>query len=331
MRMFSILLMSCCLTAQVFAHSSYTGRSGAPGRQTCASSCHGNAGGTVTISGFPASYTPAQNYLLTISQISGDPIQNFNTSCRVGTGTTNAGVIAAGTGTSTYNVNGETNGVHLTTNGQTSATFNWTAPVAGTGTVRLYTGAFQGTDADLGFNTTLVLVSDEAPLLPGQATNPIPANSATDQPLTTSLTWTAGSGATSHDVYFSLTNPPTFIGNQANTMYDPPGDLAASTTYYWRIDERNAAGVTTGSVWQFSTVAVAPPAPQHLVIKPVASNVELYWDASAGATAYNIYRDVTPLIVPTPANLIATVNTTTYVDPVAAPSPVARFYVVTAQ
>jgi hypothetical protein len=176
---------------------------------------------------------------VTISRISGDPIQNFNTSCRVGTGTINAGTITAGTGTSTYNVNGETNGVHLTTNGQTSAIFNWTAPVAGTGTVRLYTGAFQGTDPDLGFNTTLALVSDEA-------------------------------------------------------------------------------------------VATPPDAPQNLVIKPVASNLELNWSASAGAASYNIYRDLTAGFVPAPGNLIATVPATTYTDTEVIPPPALRFYVVTA-
>jgi hypothetical protein len=239
MRILVMALVTCGLAAQVFGHSNYTGRSGAPGRQTCASSCHGNPGGTVTISGFPASYTPDQNYLLTISRLSGDPIQNFNTSCRVGVGTTNAGVIAAGTGTSVYNVAGETNGVHLTADGQTSATFNWTAPAVGTGTVRLYTGAFQGTDPDLGSYSTLVLVADEA-------------------------------------------------------------------------------------------VATPPDAPQNLVIKPVASNLELNWSASAGAGSYNIYRDLTAGFVPAPGNLIATVPVTTYADTEVIPPPALRFYVVTA-
>jgi hypothetical protein len=329
MRTILIALTLCCFAAQVNAHSNYTGRSGAPGRNTCASSCHGNPGGTVSISNFPATYTPGQNYLLTISRASGNTIQNFNTSCRVGTGTTNAGVIAAGTGTATYNVTGETNGVHLATNGQTSATFNWTAPIAGTGTVRLYTGAYQGNNFDTGLNTTIVLISDEAPALPSLATNPSPADLASGILLNTSLSWTAGSGATSHDVYFGVSNPPASIGNQAGTVYDPAGDLLAGTAYYWRIDERNGDGATTGTLWQFTTLA-PPPDPQHLVIKPVLPFVQLYWDASSGAASYNVYRDATLNVAPIPGNLIANVTTTTYTDTSVTLPASMRFYIVTA-
>jgi hypothetical protein len=67
------------------------------------------------------------------------------------------------------------------------------------------------------------------------------------------LTWTAGTGTvTSHDVYFGTTNPPASAGNQPGTSYTCPGTLAQSKTYYWRIDEKNTAGTTTGDVWSFS-------------------------------------------------------------------------------
>ena len=66
-----------------------------------------------------------------------------------------------------------------------------------------------------------------------------------------------GAGATSHDVRFGTANPPPFIQNQAGTTYNP-GTLAGSTTYYWRIDEKNAAGTTTGTVWSFSTASQSP-------------------------------------------------------------------------
>ncbi|MCJ7728986.1 MAG: hypothetical protein MUO27_03785, partial [Sedimentisphaerales bacterium] len=92
---------------------------------------------------------------------------------------------------------------------------------------------------------------------PGQATSPSPENNDTDVATNATLSWTAGSGATSHDVYFGTTSPGTFIGNQAGTTYNP-GTLANSTTYYWRIDEKNASGTTTGVVWSFATAA--PPA-----------------------------------------------------------------------
>ena len=88
---------------------------------------------------------------------------------------------------------------------------------------------------------------------PGQATNPNPSNGQTNVSKTVILTWTAGAGATSHDVYFGTSNPPPFVQNQAGTSYDPPGSLGSKIWYYWRIDEVNASGTTTGVVWSFQT------------------------------------------------------------------------------
>jgi hypothetical protein len=47
-------------------------------------------------------------------------------------------------------------------------------------------------------------------------------------------------------------------GNQEGTGFDP-GMLAYDTTYYWRIDEVNDAGTTTGVEWSFTTAAAPPP------------------------------------------------------------------------
>jgi hypothetical protein len=87
---------------------------------------------------------------------------------------------------------------------------------------------------------------------PYKSTNPNPANNATEISLSSDLSWTAGLGATSHDVYFGTSSPGTFCGNQTGTTYDP-GILTDGKTYYWRIDEKNAAGTTTGDVWSFTT------------------------------------------------------------------------------
>jgi hypothetical protein len=97
----------------------------------------------------------------------------------------------------------------------------------------------------------------EAMPLPGQASNPSPADTATNVDVDADLSWTAGSGSTSSDVYFGTTSPGTFQGNQTATTFDP-GTMDNDTTYYWRIDEVNAAGSTTGNVWSFTTI-VAPP------------------------------------------------------------------------
>jgi hypothetical protein len=90
---------------------------------------------------------------------------------------------------------------------------------------------------------------------PGQATNPTPANGATNVSQTQDLIWTAGSGIVdSHDVYFGTVNPPPFKGNQTATSYDT-GTMVMGTTYYWRIDEKNLGGTTTGTVWNFTATS----------------------------------------------------------------------------
>lgn len=98
--------------------------------------------------------------------------------------------------------------------------------------------------------------------LPGQATEPNPADGQTGvNKNTVILNWTAGAGATSHDVYLGTDETAVisadkdsaeFKGNQTQTTYDPP-KLGRKTMYYWRIDEVNAAGTTTGVVWSFTT------------------------------------------------------------------------------
>lgn len=89
---------------------------------------------------------------------------------------------------------------------------------------------------------------------PGKASNPSPADFTTKVPTNTpALTWTADAAAQTHDVYFGTDSASlTFIGNQATTSY-APGAMLANTDYYWRIDEKNLSGTTTGDVWTFKT------------------------------------------------------------------------------
>lgn len=87
----------------------------------------------------------------------------------------------------------------------------------------------------------------------GVASAANPVSGATNIALQPSLSWTSPTCAQSHDVYFGTTNPPPFIANQTATSYNP-GTLSANTTYYWRIDEKNFFGTTTGNVWSFKTM-----------------------------------------------------------------------------
>jgi|GEM_PF-1299706 len=127
---------------------------------------------------------------------------------------------------------------------------------------------------------------------PGAATDPTPATGATNVSLTQDLSWIAGSGATSHDVYFGTVNPPPFIQNQAETTYDT-GTMTASTTYYWRINEKNGDSNHIGDVWNFTTVPPAPaqatnPTPANGAINISLTN-DLHWMAGNGATSHDVY------------------------------------------
>ncbi|MHC4671893.1 MAG: PKD domain-containing protein [Planctomycetota bacterium] len=149
------------------------------------------------------------------------------------------------------------------------------------------------------FDNLTVGGSDVLP--PGPAANPSPADAATDVSITADLSWTAGNGATSHDVYFGTDSTPDsteFKTNQSGVTYDP-GTLTANTTYYWRIDEINSGGTTTGTVWSFTTVAlpgaVSDPSPADSATS-VDLDADISWTSATGATSYDVYfgTDSTP-------------------------------------
>ena len=97
--------------------------------------------------------------------------------------------------------------------------------------------------------------------------DPDPKDGAIYVPVDAHLSWTAGFGAITHDVYFGtdeteVTNGTggTFKVNQATTTYDP-GLLTKDTRYYWRIDEVNNLNPNspwTGPVWSFETIPDIP-------------------------------------------------------------------------
>ena len=111
------------------------------------------------------------------------------------------------------------------------------------------------------------IVLEDGP--PGQAFGPSPEDAATNVPITgTILSWNAGTGATTHRLYFgtdpdNLTQQP----DQTSTTFDP-GDLDATTTYYWRVDEINdfdGTSTTPGERWSFET-GDGPPPPASITL-----------------------------------------------------------------
>jgi hypothetical protein len=100
--------------------------------------------------------------------------------------------------------------------------------------------------------------------LPNQASNPSPADGATDVDFNVTLRWTPGENVASHDVYFGRSNPGqplelSLIAHQAMNYLDI-GFLNGNTTYFWRIDEVNSNGKRVGVLWKFTTgMSTVPP------------------------------------------------------------------------
>ncbi len=121
-------------------------------------------------------------------------------------------------------------------------------------------------------NTTdcAYLVGETVAAVTGGPSNPSPADKATDVYAGTILSWTPGTYAAKHNVYFGTSladvdaatagkpGPVSVsLAQDANT-YDPPGVLELGKTYYWRVDEVNAPPSSTvfkGIVWSFTTEA----------------------------------------------------------------------------
>jgi len=103
--------------------------------------------------------------------------------------------------------------------------------------------------------------------LPLRATAPYPANTAVNVSQTGVLRWSPGESATHHDVYFGdnveavadadVTAAGIYRKQQsADAVTFDPGPLEWGKTYYWRINEVNAADADSpwrGSVWSFTT------------------------------------------------------------------------------
>jgi regulation of enolase protein 1 (concanavalin A-like superfamily) len=86
------------------------------------------------------------------------------------------------------------------------------------------------------------------------ASLPVPANSSILVDPNVTLSWTEGSGAVSHNVYFGTdpNNLPLASEAQTTTTY-VPNILNYNTTYYWRIEEFDGTSKYLGDIWSFKT------------------------------------------------------------------------------
>ena len=154
------------------------------------------------------------------------------------------------------------------------------SPAEDKGTIDLIAGQFysvvmeyydddSGAVAELRWSsprTPKQLIPQGALSLPVKASNAHPTAGSTDVDQTSTLSWSAGDFAASHEVYFGTdqeavqnadTSSPEYKGarNLGSESYDP-GKLQWDTTYYWRVDQINNSNPDSpwvGGVWSFTT------------------------------------------------------------------------------
>jgi len=111
-------------------------------------------------------------------------------------------------------------------------------------------------------------------MTPALAKDSHPRDGAIDVPLDVTLNWAPGLYAATHDLYFGTSSADVSVASRADplgalviqgqtaTTYEPDGPLEFGQTYYWRIDEVNAAPdstIFTGEVWSFTVEPFAYP------------------------------------------------------------------------
>ncbi|MGE5297178.1 MAG: PA14 domain-containing protein, partial [Solirubrobacterales bacterium] len=137
----------------------------------------------------------------------------------------------------------------------------------------------------------VALVRDPEPLL--LAHDPKPASGAIDV-LGPTFEWAAGVAAVSHDIYFGTTpelGEADFKANWPVAMYYNMDELTPGATYYWRVDEVDAAGgKTTGTVWSFMVTPLEAhtPSPYDGALWR-GTNLTVSWTPGQNAVSHKVY------------------------------------------
>ena len=195
------------------------------------------------------------------------------------------------TGATSYNV------YYATATGVTVA--STTKATGLTATTYSATGLVNGTPYF--FIVTAVSGAGESVISSQATATPLPPPPAAPAAITATpgnaqaaLSWTASTGATSYNLYYSLsagvtTATGTKVGNLTGTTYTQTG-LTNGSTYFYIVTAVGLGGESLPSV-QTSAKPTAPvaAAPGALTASPGNAQASLAWTASSGAVNYNIY------------------------------------------
>jgi fibronectin type 3 domain-containing protein len=197
---------------------------------------------------------------------------------------------STGTGSQSFNVNmGQFAG---------TVTAQWYDPTNGTYTP-IGSFANSGSHTFTSASSNSVGQNDFVLVLKAAATAPATPTGLTTTPgnnLVT-LSWNAAAGATSYNIYRSMSpggegSTPYKTGVTATSFTDI--GLTNGTTYYYQVSAVNSIGQSGKSAEVSATPQlVAPPTPTGVAATSGNGQVTLTWNASSGATSYNIYRSTT--------------------------------------
>ncbi|MCX7143378.1 MAG: fibronectin type III domain-containing protein [Proteobacteria bacterium] len=162
--------------------------------------------------------------------------------------------------------------------------------------------------------------------------------SATGGTKQATISWTAITGASTYNLYWSTTNGVTTTnGTKISGVTSPAVQtgLTDATTYFYIITAVNSAGESAASVQVAATTLPAngpppaiPAAPTGATATGGASQATLAWSAVTGAASYNVYWSTTSGVTTTTGTRIAGVSSP-YVQ-TGLTASTTYFYVVTA-
>jgi cellulose 1,4-beta-cellobiosidase len=129
------------------------------------------------------------------------------------------------------------------------------------------------------------------------------------------LSWNASAGATSYNLKrgASAAGPFTAIATGLTATSYADTTVVNGTTYYYAVSAVNAGGESANSAAVSALPQATPPtAPTGLAASASSGQVALSWNASAGATSYNLKRGASAA---GPFTAVATgLTTTSYAD-----------------
>jgi hypothetical protein len=136
--------------------------------------------------------------------------------------------------------------------------------------------------------------------LPGGFGKIAPANGASDQPTSLSLSWGSSSDAVSYEYCYDTVNNNSCDGSWTDVGASTGAGLSGLTTgtsYFWQVRANNSEGSTeadSGSWWQFTTMplpgAFGKTAPANGAIDQ-PTDLSLSWGTSPDAVSYEYCYD----------------------------------------